>query len=71
MSTGNSGPNDYDTLFQMIKTRYGERLEPDELEEVRKGVEGMADLADALRASPLEYGDEPFAVFLPYRRQEE
>ncbi len=70
MSTGDASNNDSDALVQMIKIRYGDRLEPDELEEVRKGVEGMADLADALRASPLENGDEPFSVFIPYQPKE-
>jgi hypothetical protein len=31
-----------ESLFEMVKYRYGDRLNAKELEEVRKGVEGIA-----------------------------
>ena len=57
-------------LFELVKTRYGERLTPEELEEVRKGVERISETAEALRAVNLGNGDEPFSVFIPFREEE-
>ena len=52
----------------MVKKRYGERLSPEELEEVRKGVERITETAETLRSVKLENWDEPFFVFKPHRR---
>ncbi len=57
-------------LFELVKTRYGERLTADELEEVRKGVERISETAEALRAVKLGNRDEPFSVFIPFREEE-
>ena len=58
-----------DALFEMVRERYGDRLSPDELEEVREAVEGIADAAEAVRAEKLDNGVEPFSVFTPYRKE--
>lgn len=58
-----------DALFEMVRERYGDRLSPDELEEVREAVQGMADAAEAIRAEKLDNGVEPFSVFTPYRKE--
>ncbi len=57
-------------LFELVKTRYDERLTPEELEEVRKGVERISETAEALRAVKLGNGDEPFSAFIPFREEE-
>jgi hypothetical protein len=57
-------------LFNMVRDRYGDRLGPEELEGVRKGVEAVVEAAEALRSVKLENSDEPFSVFKPYRRGE-
>ncbi len=54
-------------LFALVRERYGDRLTAAELEEVRKGVEGVVQAARALRAVRLENTDEPFPPFIPYR----
>jgi hypothetical protein len=54
-------------LFALVRQRYGERLTPGELDEVRKGVEGVVRTSRALRAVKLENADEPFPPFTPYR----
>jgi len=54
-------------LFALVRQRYGERLAPAQLDEVRKGVEAVVRNAQALRAVKLENADEPFPPFLPYR----
>ncbi len=58
-----------EVLFKLVKNRYGERLGPEELEEVRKGVEKITETAEALKSVKLENWDEPFSVFKPYRRE--
>jgi hypothetical protein len=55
-------------LFDMLKRRYGERLNPEELEEVKKGVENIQKAADKLRSVNLQNSDGPPALFIPYRK---
>jgi len=57
-----------DLLFNLVRDLYGDRLDPEELEEVRKGVEGIVKTAEALRSVKLENSDEPFLWFIPYRK---
>jgi len=62
---------DAEALFQNIQERYGDRLTSEQaIEEVREGVQGVADASQALRDVKLENGDEPFFVFTPYRGDE-
>ena len=56
-------------LFELLKERFGERLSPEELVEVKNGVENIQQAADKLRAVKLENSDEPFALFVPYRER--
>ena len=58
-----------EALFKMVADRYGERLNPDQLEEVRKGVEGAMELANTLRGVRLDNSVEPYSTFRPYRRE--
>ncbi len=57
-------------LFAMVKDFYGHHLRPEELEEVKKGVERMVEAAEAVRKVKLGNWDEPFFVFRPYRKEE-
>ena len=68
MSDTNQTENDGNFLYNMLKRRYGERLNPAELEEVKKGVENIRQAADKLRAVNLQNSDEPPALFIPYRK---
>jgi hypothetical protein len=58
-----------ESLFEMVKYRYGDRLNAKELEEVRKGVEGIAKAAKTLRSVKLKNGDEPYSIFKPYKKE--
>lgn len=60
--------NDGQFLFDMLKRRYGERLNLEQLEEVRKGVENIRKAADKLRSVNLQNSDEPPALLIPYRK---
>ena len=62
-------PKEAEYLFELVKDRYGDRLNAKELEEVKKGVEGIAKAAEILRAVKLENGDEPFSIFRPYKKE--
>jgi hypothetical protein len=62
-------PKETDFLYQMVKDRYGDRLTVDELAEVRKGVEGIVEAAEALRSVKLGNGTEPFSIFKPYKKE--
>lgn len=55
-------------LFEMVRDRYGDRLSAEELEEVRKGVKGIAEAAESLRSVKLGNGTEPFSIFKPYKK---
>jgi hypothetical protein len=68
MSDTDQTESDGKFLFDMLKRRYGERLNPEELEEVKKGVENIQQAADKLRAVNLQNSDEPPALFVPYRK---
>ena len=61
-------PNEAEFLFDMVRDRYGDLLSAEELKEVRKGVEGIAKAAEALRSVKLGNGTEPFSIFKPYRK---
>ena len=54
-------------LFALVRQRYGDRLTPAQLEEVKKGVEGIVQAARALRAVRLTNDDEPMQPFVPFR----
>ena len=59
-----------ETLFKLVRDQYGDRLTPEELEEVKKGVERIMETAKALREVKLENWDEPFSIFKPFRKGE-
>ena len=56
-----------DTLFEIVRQRYGARLTDDQLDDLRKIVRGQVDAARALRAVRLANADEPFQRFAAYR----
>jgi len=69
--TTDAQPPDHDAeverLFALVCERYGDRLTPAQLDDVKKGVEGIVLAARALRAVKLQNADEPFPPFVPHR----
>ena len=63
-----SGQREAELMFDVVRERYGDRLDDEQLEEVRKGVEGIFEAAQTLREIKLENGDEPFSMFVPFRK---
>jgi hypothetical protein len=55
------------TLFALVANRYGDRLTSEQLDEIKKMVEGQVEAARALRAVRLSNADEPFQHFAAYR----
>jgi len=60
---------EFEARLKVVIDRYGDRLTPEELEEVRKALEANLDTANALRSISLGNWDEPFSVFKPVRRR--
>ena len=58
---------DVETLVDLVKRRYGDRLSPEQLEKVREKVRESAEHAQKMRSVKLQNGDEPFSVFTPFR----
>ena len=56
-----------DALFEIVRLRYGKRLTPAQLDELRKIVAAQVEAARALRAVRLTNADEPMQPFAPYR----
>lgn len=57
-------------MFDVVRERYRDRLDDEQLEGVRKGVERIFESAESLRAIKLENGDEPFSTFVPHRKED-
>jgi hypothetical protein len=49
--------------FEVARQRFGERLSPEQLEAVKRDLEGNVRTAERLRASKLKNSDEPDFVF--------
>ena len=60
-----------ETLFSLVKEKYGDKITEEELDEVKKAVERIVETSMELRNVELGNWDEPFSVFKPYRRDEE
>jgi hypothetical protein len=56
-----------DTLFDLVRQRYGARLTPEQLEDLRKILRGQVEAARAIRAVRLTNADEPVQPFAAYR----
>lgn len=60
-------PREAAFLFDLIRTRYGNRLTAEQLEAVRRGVVAVVAQSAALRAVRLTNADEPVQRFVPFR----
>lgn len=69
MAESDTTPDIASALFQLLQARYGSRLDAEAWEEVRKGVDGLAEASARLRSTALEPGDEPMTRFVPYRAE--
>ena len=70
MSEAAKPDGEAEALFEIVRLRYGDRLTPAQLEELRKIVAAQVEVARALRAVALTNADEPMQSFAPYRGDE-
>ena len=56
-----------DARMELILARFGKLLDDDARRAVRAEVAALVHRAEALRKFPLDNGDGPFPVFVPYR----
>ena len=70
MNDDSSRKEQVDERFQWLHRRYGHSLNDEQLEQARKGVEGIVEAAEAMKSVTLQNADEPFFVFAPYREEE-
>ena len=64
----NGSQGEVELMFNVVRERYGKHLDDEQLEEVKKGVEEIFEAAESLRKIKLENGDEPFSLFVPFRK---
>jgi hypothetical protein len=48
-----------DYYLALVKARHGDRLTPQQLEEIKKAIEAQLDASKQLHSIPLDNGDEP------------
>jgi len=58
-----------DALFEIVRQRYGDRLTPEQLDELSRIVYAQVEAARALRSMRLTNADEPVQPFAPYRAE--
>jgi hypothetical protein len=70
MSQPPRGPSDADLRFALVRRRYGDRLDAEELETLRRTVEAIVAQLAELRAVRLTNADEPLPQFSAFRADE-
>ncbi|MBS7630337.1 hypothetical protein KEJ47_01975 [Candidatus Bathyarchaeota archaeon] len=57
-------------LLELTLKKYGVRLDTQGHEEVKKGVEAIAEAIVAMRNLKLKYSDEPSTTFKPFEKED-
>ena len=55
-------------ILERIQTLYGERLDEEQLSSVEASLDPMIDVLETIRNFPLKNSDEPYNIFVPYRK---
>ena len=58
-------------LFELVRTRYGNFLNEEQLESVRLSINEIVKNAEALSRVPLENSQEPMSLFTPFDKKRE
>ena len=56
-----------DLRLALVRQRYGDRLGPEQLDDLRRAVEAIVEQIAALRTVRLTNADEPLPCFQPFR----
>jgi hypothetical protein len=62
-----SESDEVEARLAIVRARYGARLTPEQLAEIRSVVEGLVKGARQMRAIRLQSSDEPMPPFAPFR----
>ena len=66
MSEQSSVDNRAEQMMAILRQRYGDRLDEQELEEVGEAAKAIAQASEDMRSVDVGHGDSPFSV-PPYR----
>ena len=69
MNDDNARNAEVEERSTILKRRFGNQLNAEQMDEVAKGTETTVDLSLALREFQLDYSDEPPSLFQPYRKE--
>lgn len=69
MSETEAVRSEVDTMLALVRERYGERLDAEQLAGVRTAIVAIVQASRALRAVRLDNADEPGQPFAPYRAE--
>ena len=67
MSDAEAVGTEVETMLALVRQRYGDRLDDEQLAAVRTSIEAIVQAARALRAVRLTNADEPAQPFAAYR----
>jgi hypothetical protein len=70
MSEPTPHTREVDLRLELVRQRHGERLGPEQLDDLRRAVAAIVEQVAALRAVPLSNADEPLPGFRPWRADE-
>ncbi len=70
MNDDNARNAEIEERSAMLKRRFGNQLNAEQMDEVAKGVEATVDISLALSRFQLDYSDEPPSLFHPYRKED-
>jgi len=65
MKNHNDEMAETECLIELVKQRYGDRLDAEQMADVKKTVQDIRKMTDALRSVKLENSDEPVTRFIP------
>jgi hypothetical protein len=70
MSEPGPAEREVELRLSLLRLRYGDRLSAEQVDDLRRTVEGIVAQVRALRAVPLVNADEPLPRFVPLRGDE-
>jgi hypothetical protein len=62
--------SEVDLRLALVRHRYGERLSPEQIDDLRRAVEAIVEQVAALGTVRLANSDEPLSRFEPFRADE-
>jgi hypothetical protein len=70
MNIPDDAKSETECLIELVKQRYGDRMDSGQMKDVTKTIQSIRKMADALKSVHLKNSDEPFTQFTPYRDQD-